>query len=369
MITDTSNDTESIQEQANLWITRLDSGLSRTEKQQLVAWINQDKAHYAALKKLSFLWTDISTKHELSGLFIHKTEKKPHFDYLMKTFLALGLITVALLAANLFSDINLLWPAQQRDNAKHWVYQKYSSQYGEQKQLTLNDGTIVELNTNSVIEVAYTAEQRKITLIRGEARFDVAKDKNRPFTVISGHNSFTALGTIFNVQRENISSVELLVKEGRVLVAEANVHVAKLLNAISVSDQQLTAPLSLATSQQVTELAVQDDNILTAGEKIAIANDVSSATQSLSAQEVKKELAWQQGMLIFDGEPLTQVLKEVQRYNQVKFTPINNELAKLRVSGYFKTNDINGLLQSLSYNFKINAQELTSNTYTLSRTL
>jgi transmembrane sensor len=287
----------------------------------------------------------------------------------MKAFLVTGLVTVALLTANIFNDVNLLWPSQQRDNAKHWVYQKYSSQYGEQKQLTLNDGTIVELNTNSVIEVAYTAQQRKITLIRGEARFDVAKDKNRPFTVISGHNSFTALGTIFNVQRENINSVELLVKEGRVLVAKANIPVTKLLSAIRMSDQQLTAPLDPATTQQGSKRVIKNDNILTAGEKVAIANDISSTKQSLSTQEVKQELAWQQGMLIFDGEPLTQVLKEVQRYNQIKFTPINNELAKLRVSGYFKTNDINGLLQSLSYNFDINAQELTSNTYTLSRTL
>ncbi|UUO22718.1 DUF4974 domain-containing protein [Colwellia sp. M166] len=360
MITETLNDKKSVQEQANLWITRLDKGLSRAEKQQLIAWINQDESHYAALNKISFLWSDLATRHELSGLFSHKAETKSQNDYFMKGLLAAGLACVALLTANLFSDVNKIWPSSQHHVNPALAYQKYSSQYGEQKQLTLDDGSIVELNTNTVIEVAYSKLQRKITLIRGEAKFDVAKDKNRPFTVVSGHNSFTALGTIFNVQRDNISSAELLVKEGRVLIAEANAPVDKLLNAINTPIEQNSPHLNPALRSP------SNNNIISAGEKVAIANDIASEKQSLSAQEVKQELAWQQGILIFDGEPLKQVLKEVQRYNTIKFMPIDNDLAKLRVSGYFKTNDLNALLQSLHYNFAIDAKKITTNTYALS---
>jgi len=357
MLTKTPNDKKSVQEQANLWITRLDKGLSRAEKQHLIAWINQDKAHYAAIKKISFLWSDISTKHELNGLFAQKPEKNTQSDYLMKGFLAAGLVSVALLASSLLHDVNKIWLSPQQNITQQPVYQKFSSQYGEQKQVTLDDGSVVKLNTNTLIEVAYSKLQRKITLIRGEAKFDVAKDKSRPFTVISGHSSFTALGTIFNVQRDNISSVELLVKEGQVLVAKANVPVSKLLNAISSSQK--------TTVQQLTP----NNNIIFAGEKVAIASGVNSTKKSLSAQEVKQELSWQQGVLIFDGEPLKQVLKEVQRYNAIKFLPIDTEMAKLQVSGYFKTNDIHGLLQSLHYNFSITAKEVAANTYTLSRVL
>jgi transmembrane sensor len=354
MITETSNDIKSVQEQANLWITRLDKGLSSAEKQQLIAWINQDKAHYAALQKISSLWSDITTKHELSGLFTQDDDKKSHRDYLMKGCLTAGLVSVALLTVNLVNDVSNIWLPHQHNITQHLAYQKYSSDYGQQKEISLDDGSIVELNTNTIIEVAFNKLQRKITLIRGEARFDVAKDKNRPFTVISGQNSFTALGTIFNVQRESINSAELLVKEGSVLVAQANTPVKELLNAISSSK-----PKAVRNST----------NIISAGEKIAIANNISSAKKSLSTQEVKQELAWQQGILIFDGEPLKQVLKEVQRYNVIKFMPIDQDMAKLRVSGYFKTNDINALLQSLHYNFAIDAKEVASNTYALSSVL
>lgn len=354
MITEPSNEIKSVQEQANLWITRLDKGLSSVEKQQLVAWINQDEAHHAALKKMSFLWQDITAKHELSGLFTQKPEKKAHNDYLMKGFLAASLVAVALLTANIFNDVNNIWLKPQHNIVQQPVYQKYSSQYGEQKQVILNDGSIIELNTNTIIEVAYSKQQRKITLIRGEARFDVAKDTNRPFTVITGHNSFTALGTIFNVERENISSVELLVKEGSVLVAAANAPVSKLLETIKASKNKGIQNL------------INNDSIVSSGEKIAIANDKKSPIQGLSVQEIEQELAWQQGILIFDGEPLAQVLKEVQRYNPIKFMPIATDIAKLRVSGYFKANDISGLLQSLKYNFAIDARQTTSNTYTLS---
>jgi transmembrane sensor len=361
MITETSNDKKSVQEQANLWITRLDKGLSRAEKQQLIAWINQDESHYAALKKISFLWSDLATRHELSGLFSHKEKTKSQNDYLMKGLLASGLVCVALLTASLFSDVNKIWPNTQHYVNPAYAYQKYTSQYGEQKQVTLDDGSIVELNTNTIIEVAYSQLQRKITLIRGEAKFDVAKDKHRPFTVVSGHNSFTALGTVFNVQRDNISSAELLVKEGRVLIAKANAPVDKLLKAINTPTAPATAILNASLANQN-----HDNNIISAGEKVAIANDIASPTQSLSAQEVKQELAWQQGILIFDGEPLNQVLKEVQRYNTIKFMPVDSDLAQLRVSGYFKTNDLNALLQSLHYNFAIDAKEVTTNTYALS---
>lgn len=352
MKTKTSNDNKSVQEQANLWITRLDKGLSSVEKQQLVAWINQDKSHYTALRRMSSLWGNISTQHELNGLFDTKQDKKPATDYLMKSCLAASIFSVALLTANLFNDVNKLWQTPTPSSAQQLAYQTFSTQFGQQKQITLTDGSSVILNTNTVIEVAYSDLQRKITLLRGEAKFDVAKDRNRPFTVISGQNSFTALGTIYNVQRDNSVNMELLVKEGRVLVSKANTPRTALLAAIRNSQ---------------TVATVNSNNMVSAGEKLAIVDDRTTTKQALSIPDIEKELAWQQDMLIFDGESLAQVLSEVQRYNAVKFMPITDDIAKLKVSGYFKTNDINGLLQSLNYNFAINHQKLNNNTISLNR--
>jgi transmembrane sensor len=351
-----SNDNKSVQEQANLWITRLDKGLSSVEKQQLIAWINKDKAHYSALRRMSSLWGDISTQHELNGLFGAKQEKKPASDYLMKGCLAASVFAVALLTANLVNDIGQLGLGAPSSYSQQLTYQTFSTQFGQQKEITLTDGSTIKLNTNTSIEVAYSDLQRKITLIRGEAKFDVAKDNKRPFTVISGENAFTALGTIYNIQRDNSYNMELLVKEGRVLVSKANTSRTVLLNAIKSSQSK-----PLVTSEKV-------HNIVTAGEKLAIIDESRSAKQTLSIAAIEKELAWQQGMLIFDGDPLSQVLSEVQRYNSIKFVPISNDIAELKISGYFKSNDINGLLQSLSYNFAINYQKINNNTFALSRT-
>ncbi len=356
MIPETSNDNKSVQEQANLWITRLDKGLSSVEKQQLVAWINQDKAHYSSLRRMSSLWGDISTQHELNGLFGAKQEKKPASDYFMKSCLAASIFSVAILTANLASNINQLWQGPKASVSQQLTYQTFSTQFGQQKTITLTDGSTIKLNTNTIIEVAYSDLQRKITLIRGEAKFDVAKDNSRPFTVISGENAFTALGTIYNVQRDNSHNMELLVKEGRVLVSKANTSRTVLLAAIKNSQSR-----PLVSSEKV-------NNIVTAGEKLAVVDENSSTKQILSIADMEKELAWQQGMLIFDGESLSHVLSEVQRYNSVKFMPISHDIAKLKISGYFKSNDINGLLKSLNYNFAINYQKINNNTFALSRT-
>lgn len=355
MITETSNDNKSVQEQANFWITRLDKGLSSVEKQQLIAWINHDKAHYSALRRMTVLWGDISSQHDLQGLFDAQPEKSSHRDYLMKGSLAASIFAIAMLTVNLASDIGQLWQPSATNNTQQFTYQTFSTQFGQQKQITLTDGSDVTLNTNTVIEVAYSKFQRKITLIRGEAKFDVAKDKSRPFSVISGDKAFTALGTIYNVQRNHNNNMELLVEEGRVLVSEINTPRAKLLETINTSNKN-----NVNNNEK--------NNIIIAGEKLAIAKQGLKEPQKLSSSEIEKELAWQQGMLIFNGEPLAHVLAEIQRYNSIKFTPISKNIAELKVSGYFKTNDINGLLQSLNYNFAINYQKLNNNTFVLSKT-
>ena len=334
MITETSNDNKSVQERANFWITRLDKGLSSTEKQQLIAWINQDEAHYLALRRMYSLWGDITAQHELTGLFDANLNKKPHRDYFMKGSLAASIFAIAMLTVNLTSDLGKLWQTPQQTSNQHLAYQSFNTQFGQQKQITLTDGSKVTLNTNSIIEVAYSDQQRKVTLLRGEAKFDVAKDAQRPFTVIAGESAFTALGTIYNVQRNNSQDMELLVEEGKVLVSEVNTSRATLLKAIT---QAHIEPKS----------SMIKDDVVIAGEKLAIVEQELTTKQNLTQAEIEKELAWQQGMLIFNGEPLTKVLSEIERYNTIKFTPVAKNIADLKVSGYFKSNDINGLLQSL----------------------
>jgi transmembrane sensor len=350
MISETLNDAKSVQEQANLWITRLDKGLSSAEKQHLVAWMNQDKAHYNAIQRMSSLWGDIGVQHDLNGLFDSKSAKKSHTDYLMKFSLAASIMFVALLSASLFTDVNQLWKLTLSPAADTPQYQKFRTHYGQQKTFTLADNTIMVLNTNTIIEVAYSEKQRKINLIRGEANFDVAKDKTRPFTVVSGEQSFTALGTIFNVQRQSTDNIELVVNEGRVLISDTNTSVTKLLNIMHTPQAELS----------------DDITVIKESEKAVITDAIVQPTIQLAKESVQKELAWKKGMLIFNGESLSNVLIEIERYNDVKFSGVNQNMAHLKVAGYFKTQDISGLLQSLDYNFGITSTRLINNEFQLS---
>ena len=88
--------------------------------------------------------------------------------------------------------------------------------------------------------------------------------------------------------------------------------------------------------------------------------------QKISLDQVQRDLAWQQGMLIFDGEPLAKALKEVSRYTNTTFEISDVKIADLKVAGYFKAGDIDGLLQSLNFNFHINHQKTSENTIKLS---
>ena len=104
-----------------------------------------------------------------------------------------------------------------------WDVELYRTQVGERRVIALKDGSHVHLNTGSTIEVALKKDRRLVRLVKGEAMFEVAHDRQRPFLVDAGSAQMRAVGTAFNVRiRENI--VELTVTEGSVAVADQQVR-------------------------------------------------------------------------------------------------------------------------------------------------
>jgi transmembrane sensor len=336
---------QDVQEQACLWISRMDRGLSISEKQDLTAWINQNKAHHNVLLEMAAYWDDLSVLNELSGLFpLENTPKKVTNKFIniaMAASIALG----SFFSANFF--INHYAPSFSNEQIAQ--SQSYKTDIGKQARFVLADGTNIQLNTNSVVNVTYTEQQRKITLVRGEAYFEVAKDKTRPFTVTAGKKSFTALGTIFNVQKKSDLAMELVVTEGRVLITKASEPLETITNSFNISSID-KLPGTLVVS----------------GEKATIEHNLTSPVKKVSLDQVQRDLAWQQGMLIFEGEPLAQALMEVGRYTETQFKITEPHLANLKVAGYFKAGDIEGLLASLESNFNITSTQGANNTIKLS---
>lgn len=338
-----------IHKAATHWLTRLDKGLSTTEKRALVAWINQDKTHYIAIKELSkthSLTYDFNKEiNELPGIFTlnqpHKAKATTHSQNNILFFLLFAFLSIFLVLKSL-----ALFPFDQPDLR----FQSLKSVIGEQKFFTLSDGSQLTLNTNTEVNVEFTESYRKLTLVKGEAKFDVAKDKTRPFSVTVGSNAYTALGTIFNIQKNNEHSSEMIVSEGKVLVTPAHISLNNLTEHFNVSstsndfdNKKLNAP------------------IIKAQQKIHITYNSAPQISTLSLNDIQQDLAWQQGALIFDGQPLNSAINDINRYSPVQLNIKDNHLRNIKISGYFKSGDIDGLLQALEHNFDIKAVKTSPN--------
>lgn len=340
------NSKQTIQEQASLWISRMDRGLSADEQKTLSIWLKESDAHKDALFNLAKLWDDLSVLNELSDLF--PLEAKIKQKRFVSIAMAASFAAIMLTSASLmFTDISLSFL-----NSGHQIAQTkdYQTKIGEQVSFSLSDGTSIRLNTNSKIQVAFTEHHRQISLLKGEARFDVAKDKERPFTVSVEDQSFTALGTIFNVQKNDINNLELIVTEGKVLISDTNTINQRLDNIVS--------SFKTLEHNKLAGLVVKS------GEKSLVSHNTQIS--KISLDQIQKELSWQQGMLIFDATPLNTALNEISRYNDIQFEFTDINLSDLKISGYFKSGDIDTLLQSLSDNLDIQFKKVSNKTIQLS---
>ena len=185
--------------------------------------------------------------------------------------------------------------------------QVYSSAVGQRSSTDLPDGSTIELNTDTLVEVDFSAGQRSLRLVRGEAVFEVAHDDSRPFVVHAGSERITALGTIFSVRRTGEEMVVALI--------EGSVEVEK--SASGMVDQPVPG-IRLTPGQQ--------------------ARSANAASQfQVSRVNVDRALSWRTGRLMFDNERLADAIEEVNRYSTRKLVLADPALAELRVSGAFTT--------------------------------
>jgi transmembrane sensor len=243
----------------------------------------------------------------------------------IKYAMLVSLAFILIIASNLVNNITTF---TQNDNEQQFAeVSTLQTSIGQQARFSLSDGSKVKLNTNSLVKVSFSKKMRLLTLIKGEASFDVTKDKSRPFMVRVGKNSFTALGTIFNIEKKSNKDIELVVTEGRVLISESYQPI-----------DQLVKQQTRLTTDRLPGV------VIASGEIATIENSAYTANKRMSFEQIQRVLAWQQGMLVFNGQPLDVALTEVSRYTTIKFEIIDSKLTQTKVSGYFKANDIDGLL-------------------------
>ncbi len=196
----------------------------------------------------------------------------------------------------------------------------YQTAIGEQKTVVLADGSTVKLNTNTKIDVDFSALNRSVTLEHGQAYFIVAKDRQRPFIVHFDKGTVTALGTEFDIYNKGPEVIVSLV-EGTV-----KVH---------------SLPSQPALTGKAPEIETAPEDIIMVAED----DRISGAQITLSAQNISPVIktdnklinAWQQKKMIFRDKTLAYILTEINRYSTQKIILGQPELADEVISGVFPT--------------------------------
>src|SRR5258708_4429777 len=197
-----------------------------------------------------------------------------------------------------------------------------STQVGEQRMLTLEDGSRIFLNTDTKLSVHYDKERRLVQLAEGEALFDVAKNPARPFIVDAGREQVRAVGTEFVVRRDpHLVAVTLV--EGKV----------------RITDQERTGEAGSLVS------AEEQPEILTPGQRLIFADNRPPA---LDQPPLDTVTAWRRGEVVLDKTRLQDAAEEMNRYSNVKLMVDNPDIAHIRLTTIFRPGDSRRFAQAVA---------------------
>jgi transmembrane sensor len=248
-------------------------------------------------------------------------------------------------------------------------YPLYSTDIGERRSITLSDGSTVDLNARSQLRVEFSETERRVDLLDGQALFQVAKDKQRPFIVHSRDATVRAVGTQFDVYRKD-SGTTITVLEGRVAVystahsdqpptaseptpSESNAASqhqpprASMKDSFSSRSSGSNAHIDSAVSNSgLSDPSGSGAIFLDAGEQVTVMPDAAGTPMPQHA-DVLATTAWMQRKLIFDGSKLSEVVSEFNRYNRRQLVIEDPKLANFQISGVYSSTDPTSLMRFL----------------------
>jgi transmembrane sensor len=278
-----------IEHQAATWVARQCArGLGDAERAALQAWLAADRRHHGAYARALAIHNAISVATAPLAIPAQPTAA-PQFNAARRSLLRYGGLAACLAASVGAGGFYALQRQAVLTTAK-----------GEFRKVPLADTSIAEINSGSRIEVRFTDRQRQVNLRRGEAWFEVAKDKTKPFIVESGNARIRAVGTAFAVRRY-ANGTEVLVTEG----------------TVQVWNQQATGRRQL----------------LTVGERAFLADGITVTRQP---NEVRRKLAWREGKLILKNQTLDEAVIDFNRYSAKTIVIRDAALGPRRLFGQYQ---------------------------------
>ena len=279
--------------EAATWIARLrDEQRDPNLEAQFRGWLDESKEHQHAFARMSQVWEEAGNIRMRAGAVIPAARKERASRFNRWTAsLAASLILVAVGAVYFWHD------------------GVFETGVGQEKTRLLRDGTRIVLNTDTRIEVNYDEHARRVRLIRGEAWFEVSKRPTWPFIVRVGDREIRALGTSFIVRHDEVQDLSVTLVDGRISVAP------------------------IAQNDAVPSQAPQ---FLAPGERLVVSRHQATA---MDRPELSRITAWERGRVEFEETPLKDATIEMNRYNTIRISVPDAEVAQLRIGGVFHAGD------------------------------
>lgn len=302
--------TQDIAAEAAVWLARLHGpDRSRAMERACLAWQARSEAHRLAFERSTDLWQDAA------GARRAHVPASRHDDQRSRADRGTGRRTALALAAlgGVAALTCCLWPNDT-----------YGTGVGEQRLIVLADGSRLTLNTSTTVRVNLTKKMRAVTVERGEALFEVAKDPGRPFVVSVADADVVATGTAFLVRAspqtepgEDAFGVTLL--EGQVIVRPTG---------------------------DVVQSALNSPVVMTHGERLRVGRvggergRLAGMGARVDRPSIDSLLAWKRGLVVLDDVSLADAIADMNRYSRVQVMLGHSEaLAAMRVSGAFRAGD------------------------------
>jgi len=307
------NASEDIDTLAAGWFARQRSGqMTPAERCELELWLARAAAHREALAVAQAAWQRLeairSDPRILAMREMHSGRRGWHRKWPMKFLAAASVAGLAVLVTwfGFKPLVAYLTPP---------VEQELRTNVGQTAVAKLPDGTIVTLDTDTVLRTSETRDERRLTVEKGQAFFRVAHDPSRPFKVAAAGKTVIAIGTAFGV-RLDAQQMKVTLVEGRVRVE---------------------APATgNGIRPQMTEM--------TAGSQLVVSDD---RHWTLSVIDGRTATSWLHGVLTFEAQPLSTVVADMNRYSMRHIVIEDPRLAATELSGTYRAGDIEGFVAAL----------------------
>jgi transmembrane sensor len=304
---------QQIDTEAAEWAARMDRGpLDEAQEKQFLAWLGADRRCMGAYGRMRAIALTTERARALGPDF-DPAAFEPKRPFSRRGLLQWG----GAIAACALVGVGGTWEVLRHRG-------RFITGKGETKVVALKDGSVVTLNTASEIQVNYSEALRSVELIQGEALFDVAKNKTRPFVVSAGDTNVRAVGTSFTVRRLEAAPVQVLVREGVVEVFKPATD---------------AAPVRVSANSMAEAPA-----------------DTVIAARPIALAQLRRQLAWQKGQIAFEGETLAQAAAEFARYSDTRIVIDDPALAREEIAGLFKATDPVGFAQTIAISLNARAQ-------------